>query len=60
MLMERIMSGLVKQFVKCESGATAIEYGLMTSLIFVVIVASLTILGQNVANTFQAMADGFP
>ena len=54
------MFGLVKQFVKCESGATAIEYCFIASLISVVIVASLTILGQNVANSFQAMAAGFP
>lgn len=54
------MNGLLKQFWKCESGATAIEYGFLASLIAVVIVASVTILGQNVSNSFQDMADGFP
>ncbi|MEM9105800.1 MAG: Flp family type IVb pilin [Pseudomonadota bacterium] len=54
------MSGLVKQFVRCESGATAIEYCFLASLIAVVIVAALTVLGMNVSNSFQNMADGFP
>jgi len=58
--MELVMNGLLKQFWKCESGATAIEYGFLASLIAVVIVASVTILGQNVSNSFQDMADGFP
>ena len=54
------MNGLMKQFMRCESGATAIEYCFLASLIGVVIVASVTILGQNVSNSFQDMADGFP
>ena len=58
--MEHMMSGLVKQFMKCESGATAIEYSLIASLIAIVIVAALTILGLNVSNSFQNVADGFP
>lgn len=58
--MEQMMSGLVKQFVRCESGATAIEYCFLASLIAVVIVAALTVLGMNVSNSFQNMADGFP
>ena len=58
--MELMMTGLVKQFMRCESGATAIEYCFLASLIGVVIVTSVTILGQNVSNSFQDMADGFP
>ncbi len=39
-----------------DDGATAVEYGLMLSLIFVVIIASVTLLGVNLANIFNQMA----
>ena len=32
---------------RCESGATAIEYGLIVALIFVAIVAGFTALGKS-------------
>lgn len=35
-----------------ESGATAIEYGLMAGLIAVVIIAAVTLLGTNLRQTF--------
>ena len=37
----------VKQFLKNESGATAIEYGLIVALIAVVIISAVTTLGTN-------------
>jgi pilus assembly protein Flp/PilA len=40
-------------FLKNESGATAIEYGLLASLIAVVIVAALQLLGPQLATTFN-------
>jgi pilus assembly protein Flp/PilA len=39
-----------------ESGATAVEYGLMVALIAVVIIAAVTLLGTNLATQFQAVA----
>ena len=46
------MKNLVKRFAKDESGATAIEYGLIAALIAVVIIAVLTSVGQNLEAKF--------
>ena len=43
------MSKLVARFVKDESGATAIEYGLIAALIAVAIIAGAGALGNGVA-----------
>ena len=37
----------IKNFFKDESGATAVEYGLMVALIAAVIIAVVTTLGTN-------------
>ena len=37
----------MKSWLKDERGATAIEYGLIISLIFIVIVTSVTAFGNN-------------
>ena len=39
-----------------ETGATAVEYGLMVALIAVVIIASVTLLGTNLAARFNTVA----
>lgn len=41
------MSKFVTRFMKDESGATAIEYGLIVALIAVVIISAVTTLGTN-------------
>ena len=41
------MSKFVSRFVKDESGATAIEYGLIVALIAVVIISAVTTLCTN-------------
>ncbi|MGH6887489.1 MAG: Flp family type IVb pilin [Geminicoccales bacterium] len=46
-----------RRFVKDDSGATAIEYGLIAALVSVAIIAALTLLGDNLNATFQAVAD---
>ena len=51
------MSKFVTQFMKDESGATAIEYGLIAALIAVVIIAGATTLGKNVGATFNTIAN---
>lgn len=51
-----LMKSLVVNFLKNESGATAIEYGLIASLIAVVIIAALTMLGTKLSNTFKLVA----
>ena len=42
-----------------ETGATAIEYGLIASLIAAVIIAAVTLLGTDLQTTFQGLADVF-
>ena len=44
------------RFLKNESGATAIEYGLIAALISVAIITAVTTLGSNVATTFDTIA----
>jgi pilus assembly protein Flp/PilA len=46
-----------RRVVKDDSGATAIEYGLIAALVSVAIIAALTLLGDNLNATFQAVAD---
>jgi pilus assembly protein Flp/PilA len=46
------------KFAKCESGATAIEYGLIAALIGVVIITAVTSVGTEVGNTFNDIKDG--
>lgn len=46
------MTGLVKRFAKDESGATAIEYGLIAAGIAVAIIAAVKGLGTQLTTTF--------
>ena len=46
-----------RRFVKDDSGATAIEYGLIAALVSVAIIAILGTLGDNLKATFQSVAD---
>lgn len=47
-------SGTLKDFIADQDGVTSIEYALLAALIFVVIVASVVVLGAAV----EAMYDG--
>ncbi len=49
------MTHLVRLF-RDESAATAIEYGLIASLIAVGIISAASTLGSNLANTFTSLA----
>jgi pilus assembly protein Flp/PilA len=50
------MSRFITKFVKDESGATAIEYGLIAALISVVIIGAITTVGGNLTAVFAAVA----
>jgi pilus assembly protein Flp/PilA len=50
------MKTILKRFVKDESGATAIEYGLIASLIGVAIIAGASALGTSLNTTFQGIS----
>jgi pilus assembly protein Flp/PilA len=51
------MSKFVSRFMKDESGATAIEYGLIAALVAVVLVTALTALGGSLNKTFTGVSD---
>lgn len=48
---------IVTRFVKDESGATAIEYGLIAALISVGIIAAATTLGNGLAGLFNGIGN---
>lgn len=45
------------RLIKDDSGATAIEYGLIAALIIVFAVSALELTGANVTNTFTTVAN---
>ncbi len=47
----------IARFFKNESGATAIEYGLIAALIAVAVITAVTTLGTRAGATFNAVAD---
>ena len=47
---------LISRFIRDESGATAIEYGLIAALIAVVIITGVTAVGSNLSTTFSSLA----
>jgi pilus assembly protein Flp/PilA len=49
------MTKLFSRFLKDESGATAIEYGLIAALISVALVAGATTLGNKLNSTFVTL-----
>jgi pilus assembly protein Flp/PilA len=51
------MRTLIARFISDESGATAIEYGLIAAGISVAIVTIVVTVGDNLVATFQTVAD---
>ena len=54
------MSKFVTRFLNDESGATAIEYGLIAALVAVVLVTALTAMGTKLSSTFTAVSAALP
>lgn len=52
------MNALIKRFKADESGATAIEYGLIAALIAVAIIAAVRSLGGTLNTTFSEINSG--
>ena len=50
------MLKFVSRFVKDQSGVTAIEYGLIASLIAVAVITTVTLVGTNLTTTFNTVA----
>jgi pilus assembly protein Flp/PilA len=54
------MSKFVTRFMKDESGATAIEYGLIAALIAVVVIGAVTAIGTKLNGTFTTISSKLP
>lgn len=52
----RVVMKLFARFAKCESGATAIEYGLMAALIGVAIIGTVTTVGTDLNTTYGSVS----
>ena len=52
------MQNLFTRFIEDESGATAIEYGLIAALISVGIIAGAQVIGGEVSATFNEIGEG--
>ena len=48
---------MIQRFIQEEEGQTLVEYGLLISLIALVVIAILSILGSRIKNTFNAAAN---
>ncbi|MBN3791649.1 Flp family type IVb pilin [Burkholderia sp. Ac-20353] len=44
-----------KQFLRDEQGVTAIEYGLLATLVAVALIAGATLLGSSLNTTFSSI-----
>jgi pilus assembly protein Flp/PilA len=53
---ETMMSSIFSRFMNDESGATAIEYGLIAALISVALITGATALGNALDNKFDDLA----
>ena len=51
------MKRFITNFLSDESGATAIEYGLLAALISIVIIAGASLLGTNINAVFTRIAN---
>ena len=54
------MSQFVRRFLKDDSGATAIEYGLIAALVAVVLVTALGAMGTKLSGTFDKVTADLP
>lgn len=53
-----MLAQALKRLIDDKSGATAIEYALLGTLIAVALVATFTVVGDNVANMFGSGSSG--
>jgi pilus assembly protein Flp/PilA len=48
---------IFRRFLNDQSGATAIEYGLIAALVSVAAIAAMTTLGTKLTSTFDAVSN---
>jgi pilus assembly protein Flp/PilA len=51
------MQRVFRRFLRDDSGATAIEYGLIAAGIAVVIITAVQLVGTNLTTTFNSVAN---
>jgi pilus assembly protein Flp/PilA len=56
----KVMKSLLSRFKKNESGATAIEYGLIAAMIAVAIIGAVSLVGDRLTNTFTSISNQLP
>jgi len=54
------MKSMIQRLAKQESGATAIEYGLIAALIAVVLITALNTLSGKISGTFTKIGTAMP
>ena len=50
------MTRLIRRFLRNDSGATAIEYGLIVGMIFLVIVGAVSLFASRATGTFDKVS----
>ena len=51
------MTAMLKRFLRDDSGATAIEYGLIAALVAVAAIIAMGEVGDNLITVFQGIRD---
>lgn len=54
------MTKFLKRFAADQSGATAIEYGLIAALIAVALISAFSLLGDKITGAFNLVSDQLP
>lgn len=54
--LKELAMNAIKKFIRDEEGVTAIEYGLIASLIAILIIAGATLIGEKLDGIFQYIA----
>ena len=47
----------MKNFVMNEEGQGMVEYGLIIALVAIIVIAGISLLGKNIGNLFNTVAD---
>lgn len=50
----------LQQFLRCQRGATAIEYALIAALVALVLVTSMSTLSTKIRGTFTKIGNAMP
>jgi pilus assembly protein Flp/PilA len=54
------VSRSVRRFLRDESGATMVEYGIMVALIAAVAIAVIKVIGTKTNNSFESVNNSYP